>query len=52
MMELSRQCIASNQKQNESTYTDFLQGVKDCVPTIFGYLSIGFTCGVVSKSLV
>lgn len=28
----------------------FIRGVKDCVPTIFGYLSIGFACGVVSKS--
>lgn len=28
----------------------FWQGVKDCIPTIFGYLSLGFTCGVVSKS--
>ncbi|MFT8315650.1 MAG: AzlC family ABC transporter permease [Clostridium sp.] len=28
----------------------FFQGIKDCIPTIFGYLSIGFACGVVSKS--
>lgn len=28
----------------------FLKGMKDCIPTIFGYLSIGFACGVVSKS--
>lgn len=28
----------------------FLKGIKDCIPTIFGYLSIGFACGVVSKS--
>ncbi|MDF2504302.1 AzlC family ABC transporter permease [Clostridium sp.] len=28
----------------------FFQGIKDCIPTIFGYLSVGFACGVVSKS--
>lgn len=28
----------------------FLDGIKDCIPTILGYLSIGFACGVVSKS--
>lgn len=29
---------------------EFFKGVKDCIPTLFGYLSIGFACGVVSKS--
>lgn len=28
----------------------FLQGVKDCVPTLLGYLSIGFAAGVVEKT--
>ncbi|WP_018884398.1 AzlC family ABC transporter permease [Paenibacillus massiliensis] len=28
----------------------FLQGVKDCVPTLLGYLSIGFAVGVVAKT--
>ncbi|MFM1652444.1 AzlC family ABC transporter permease [Brevibacillus sp. B_LB10_24] len=28
----------------------FLQGVKDCLPTVFGYLSIGFAAGVVEKT--
>ncbi|GMK39382.1 branched-chain amino acid ABC transporter permease [Paenibacillus sp. CCS19] len=28
----------------------FLQGVKDCIPTLLGYLSIGFAAGVVSKT--
>ncbi|BAU28455.1 4-azaleucine resistance transporter AzlC [Aneurinibacillus soli] len=28
----------------------FLQGVKDCVPTILGYLSIGFAAGVIEKT--
>lgn len=30
--------------------THFLQGVKDCVPTLLGYLSIGFAAGVVEKT--
>lgn len=28
----------------------FLQGVKDCLPTLLGYLSIGFAAGVVQKA--
>ena len=28
----------------------FIQGIKDCIPTMFGYLSIGFACGILSKS--
>lgn len=28
----------------------FLQGVKDCLPTVFGYLSIGFAAGVIEKN--
>ncbi len=28
----------------------FLQGVKDCVPTLLGYWSIGFAAGVVEKT--
>lgn len=28
----------------------FLQGVKDCIPTLLGYLSIGFAAGVVGKT--
>lgn len=49
-MELPNSYILSNKKQNKINFADFMQGVKDCIPTIFGYLSIGFTCGVVSKS--
>ncbi|MBB6637168.1 AzlC family ABC transporter permease [Cohnella thailandensis] len=33
-------------RQQES----FLQGVKDCVPTLLGYLSIGFAAGVVGTT--
>lgn len=28
----------------------FWQGVKDCIPTLLGYLSIGFAAGVVEKT--
>jgi 4-azaleucine resistance transporter AzlC len=28
----------------------FLKGVKDCLPTVLGYLSIGFAAGVVEKT--
>ena len=38
-------------EKNKKRRRDFFrQGVEDCLPTIFGYLSIGFTCGVVSKA--
>ena len=34
---------------NESTLQQntFLQGAKDCVPTLFGYMSIGLAFGIV-----
>src|SRR5690606_22248911 len=28
----------------------FVQGVKDCLPTVLGYLSIGFAAGVVERT--
>ncbi len=28
----------------------FVQGVKDCLPTVLGYLSIGFAAGVIEKT--
>ncbi|MBE6070535.1 MAG: AzlC family ABC transporter permease [Clostridium butyricum] len=28
----------------------FVKGIKDCIPTIFGYLSIGIACGILCKS--
>jgi 4-azaleucine resistance transporter AzlC len=28
----------------------FLLGIRDCIPTLLGYLSIGFACGVVGKT--
>ena len=38
------------EKQERSPRCYFVQGIKDCIPTIFGYLSIGFACGILSKS--
>ncbi len=31
-------------------FETFLQGVKDCVPTLLGYWSIGFAAGVVERT--
>ncbi|OAB42466.1 AzlC family ABC transporter permease [Paenibacillus glacialis] len=42
-MELNHQRIDT---QDDS----FIQGVKDCVPTLLGYLSIGFAAGVVGNT--
>jgi 4-azaleucine resistance transporter AzlC len=28
----------------------FMEGVKDCIPTVLGYLSIGFAAGVIGKT--
>jgi len=36
-------------KQTE--YITFKEGIKDCVPTILGYLGIGFALGVVGKGV-
>jgi 4-azaleucine resistance transporter AzlC len=38
------------EKQEKSSRDYFIQGGRDCIPTIFGYLSIGFACGILSKS--
>lgn len=37
---------AAEPEHNDS----FLQGIKDCLPTLLGYLSIGFAAGVVEKT--
>ena len=36
-------------KQLEDYMRDdsYIQGIKDCLPTLFGYISIGFAFGVV-----
>ncbi|MVP01094.1 AzlC family ABC transporter permease [Paenibacillus lutrae] len=42
---------ALEESGRESTQEDtFRQGVKDCVPTLLGYWSIGFAAGVVEKT--
>lgn len=38
------------QLRGERKEDSFLQGVKDCVPTLLGYLSIGFAAGVVGHT--
>ncbi|SFD81464.1 4-azaleucine resistance probable transporter AzlC [Paenibacillus catalpae] len=38
------------QLRMERNEDSFLQGVKDCVPTLLGYLSIGFAAGVVGHT--
>lgn len=45
--------MKSEKKQHEPSITgkeSFYQGVKDCIPTLLGYLSIGFAAGVVEKT--
>lgn len=37
-------------KGRERTEESFIQGVKDCLPTVLGYLSIGFAAGVIEKT--
>lgn len=31
-------------------HATFMQGVKDCIPTLLGYLSIGFAAGVIEMT--
>ena len=38
------------EKEEKSNKYYFIKGIKDCIPTIFGYISIGIACGVLSKS--
>ena len=49
-METEEESNSSINIQNKTNTYYFIQGVKDCIPTIFGYLSIGFACGILSKS--
>ncbi|MEW9667972.1 AzlC family ABC transporter permease [Ammoniphilus sp. 3BR4] len=46
-MSLENVQLETHMAQREDS---FLQGVKDCVPTLLGYLSIGFAAGVVQKT--
>ncbi|MDT8976429.1 AzlC family ABC transporter permease [Paenibacillus sp. chi10] len=45
-MSLSNVQINSSPRDEDS----FIQGVKDCVPTLLGYLSIGLAAGVIQKT--
>jgi len=49
-VETEEESNSSINIQNKTNTYYFIQGVKDCIPTIFGYLSIGFACGILSKS--
>lgn len=49
-MELGKIPHNSLKMKNKGNNYYFVHGVKDCIPTIFGYLSIGITCGILSKS--
>ena len=42
--------LTNEQVTNRTEQDTFLQGVKDCVPTLLGYLSIGFAAGVIEKT--
>ena len=35
---------------DRSARSEFVQGIMDCVPTLLGYISIGFACGIVANS--
>jgi 4-azaleucine resistance transporter AzlC len=45
-MSLSNVQMKSSPRDEDS----FIQGVKDCVPTLLGYLSIGLAAGVIQKT--
>lgn len=49
-MELEERTQNPLEIEGKSNNYYFVQGVKACIPTIFGYLSIGFACGILSKS--
>jgi len=38
------------QPAQKATADGFMQGVRDCLPTVLGYLSIGFAAGVVERT--
>ena len=45
-MNLSNVQVNSSQRDEDS----FIKGVKDCIPTLLGYLSIGIAAGVIQKT--
>lgn len=40
----------SSLSQRTSGHSGFVQGMKDCTPTLLGYFSIGFAAGIVEKT--
>ncbi|MGG4049497.1 AzlC family ABC transporter permease [Paenibacillus favisporus] len=42
--------VQLNQQEIEVKEDSLLQGIRDCIPTLLGYLSIGFAAGVVGKT--
>ncbi|MGX4583205.1 AzlC family ABC transporter permease [Paenibacillus chitinolyticus] len=40
----------SHEMTTEENPTTFSQGVKDCIPTLFGYISVGIAMGIVGVS--
>lgn len=42
--------VQSMNRELDAGEDGFIQGVKDCIPTLLGYLSIGFAAGVVGKT--
>lgn len=42
--------VQTNNRELDSGEDSFIQGVKDCIPTLLGYLSIGFAAGVVGNT--
>lgn len=49
-MLVRQKSLELNPKIESNDGESFWQGVKDCVPTLLGYLSIGFAAGVVEKT--
>uniref|UniRef100_UPI00403EC458 AzlC family ABC transporter permease n=1 Tax=Paenibacillus sp. FSL W8-0194 TaxID=2921711 RepID=UPI00403EC458 len=53
-MESRIKTVSEKVQVNKQDFTvredSFYQGVKDCIPTLLGYLSIGFAAGVVGKT--
>lgn len=40
----------SHEMTDEENLSTFSQGVKDCIPTLFGYISVGIAMGIVGVS--
>ena len=47
---MNRQNAELERMACENEVEGFVQGVKDCLPTVLGYLSIGFAAGVVERT--